>query len=221
MTTYDLSHPIRDGMPVYPGDPSVTSQPHATVPEDGYSVSSLGIDTHTGTHVDAPAHMLADGRTIDDFDPETFQFVARIVDRSSLESRTRIDPAALAGVLDPETTADVDLLVLRTGWDEHWGSDRYFDHPYITAEAAETIVDRDCHVAVDAPNVDPTPTENAGPDEPDGYPAHRTLFAADRLIVENLRGLGQLPTDEPIDVRAYPLRVADGDGAPVRAIAHA
>lgn len=220
MTTYDLSQPIRDDMPVYPGDPPVACRSLATVPADGYRVTELGIDTHSGTHVDAPAHMLADGRTIDEYDPGTFQFDARIVDLTSLQPRTPIDPETLRNATGREAADPVDLLVLHTGWDRHWGSDEYFDHPYLTGAAAATIVDWGCHVAVDAPNVDPTPTENAGTDEPDGYPAHRALFGADHLLLENLRGLHRLPVDEVIDVRAYPLLVADGDGAPVRAVAH-
>lgn len=219
MTTYDLSHPIRDEMPVYPGDPPVDCRALTTVPDDGYRVTALGIDTHSGTHVDAPAHMFADGRTIDEYDPATFQFDARVVDLTPLEPRTRIGHGTLREVVDSEAAVAADLLVLHTAWDRHWGSAEYFDHPFLAADAAEMIGDRECHVAVDAPNVDPSPTENASPDEPDGYPAHHALFGADRLIVENLRGVDRLPTDEPVEIHAYPLPVADGDGAPVRAVA--
>lgn len=219
MTTYDLSQSIRDDMPVYPGDPPVACRPLATVPDDGYRVTGLEMDSHTGTHVDAPAHMIPGGRTIDDFDPETFRFDARVVDLSSLEPRAPVRPDRLLEEVESPQKDSVDLLVLRTGWDRHWDADRYFDHPYLTARAAERIVEWGCHVGVDAPNVDPTPTENASADEPGGYPAHHALFDDGRLIVENLRGLDRLPTGESIEIHAYPLPVADADGAPVRAVA--
>ncbi|MFC3958268.1 cyclase family protein [Halovivax cerinus] len=219
MVTYDLSQQIRDGMPVYPGDPTSTVRPLATVPDDGYRVTGLELDSHTGTHVDAPAHMLETGRSIDEYDPATFRFAALVADLAPLASRASITAEQLRRAVAPCSLDGVDLLVIRTGWDDHWGSDRYFDHPSLTADAAAQIVDWGCHVGVDAPSVDPTPTDRAGADDPDGYPAHQILFEADRLIVENLRGLDRLPTGESFVVHAYPLPIARGDGAPVRAVA--
>jgi len=71
-------------------------------------------------------------------------------------------------------------------------------------------------VGIDAPSPDPAPTERAGPDGPEGLPAHRALLGVDRLIVENLTNLAGL--DRPT-VRGFPLAIAGGDAAPVRAVA--
>ncbi|ATW90032.1 kynurenine formamidase [Halohasta litchfieldiae] len=218
MPSYDLSHPIESDMCVYPDTPPVRVEPTATVESDGYRTTSIVMDSHAGTHVDAPAHMLEDGTTIDQLPVETFQFETRLVDCRPLDPRAAIDGATITAALgDGGIEEAVDLLVIQTGWDDHWGTDQYFDHPYLTAEAAEWLAKRGLHLGIDALNVDPTPTDNATPDEPVGYPVHHALFSSDRLLVENLRGLGRLPSR--FELHAYPVPIRDGDAAPVRAVA--
>ena len=220
MASYDLSHPIESGMPVYPDTPPVRVEPTATVAADGFRATAITLDSHAGTHIDAPAHMLADGATIDELPVETFQFTARLADCRPLDPRAEIDVETLTAALDDDPDEAVDLVVVETGWDDHWGTDRYFDHPYLTATAADWLADRGLDLGIDALNVDPTPTDaadDAATDEPTGYPVHHTLFGSDRLLVENLRGLDRLP--ERFELQAYPLAVQDGDAAPVRAVA--
>lgn len=209
MATYDLSHPLESGMQTYPNDPAVSLVPHAAFDADGYRVTALSMGSHTGTHVDAPSHTEPGGKTLGEFDVETFSFDAQVVD-VRLGARAAIGVSAL-----PEPT-DADLLVLRTGWDEHWGTDRYLDHPYLTQSAAAWCVDNGYHVAIDALNVDPTPSPNAGDAEPAGFDAHHTILGAGHLIYENLTGLDRVPAR--CEVHAYPLAL-DADGAPVRAVA--
>ena len=218
MPSYDLSHPIGDGMPVYPGDPPVGVDQLAAIETDGYRQTALKIDTHAGTHIDAPAHMIADGRRLDEFPVETFRFDARRVDCTGLDPRAEIGIDELTAGIDGDLSEAVDLLVVQTGWDAHWGDGRYFDHPFLRSEAADWLVDRGLHLGVDTPNVDPTPTDNAATGEPAGYPVHRRMLGDGRLLIENLRGLSRLPGR--FELHAYPLSVrGEGDGAPVRAVA--
>lgn len=217
MPSYDLSQPIESDMCVYPDTPPVRVTPTATVEADGFRTTELRMDSHTGTHIDSPAHMLEDGRTINQVPIETFRFEARLVDCRPLEPRAEIGIETVRSQLSAADADTVDLLVLQTGWDTHWMSERYFDHPYLTATAAEWIAKRECHLGIDALNVDPTPTDNATEDEPCDYPVHHALFAADRLLIENLRGLDRLPSQ--FELHAYPLSVHAGDAAPVRAVA--
>lgn len=217
MATYDLSHPLATGMPVYPGTESVAVEPRATREADNYRTTRLDLDSHAGTHVDAPVH-LVDGPSLEEFPPERFAFDATVADCRPLDAREAVGVDALRDSV-PVDPDDVDLVVVATGWDDHWGDDRYFDHPYLTAAAAEWLAERGCDLGVDTINPDPTPTDRATGDEPDGFPVHETLLGADRLLVENLRGLARLP--DRFDLRAYPLRFADADASPVRAIAYA
>lgn len=217
MPTYDLSHRLEDGMPVYPGDPPVEIEPTATVEADGYRTTGLSIDTHAGTHVDAPAHLVPDGRALEEYPLETFRFTTRVVDCRPLEAREPIDARILEATLGTDDEDEPDVLLVRTGWETHWGTDRYVDHPYLTADAAAWLLEHEYHLGIDAPNVDPTPTPAARADEPDGYPVHHALLGDGRLLLENLCGLAAVP--ETFELHAYPLKLGDADGSPVRAVA--
>ncbi len=208
-------------MPTYPGDPAVTLAADATHEADGYATSELRTGSHAGTHVDAPRHTLSDGTTIDEVDPGRFAFDARLVDLRPLEPREAIAPEALSEAVGGET-GPVDLLVFRTGWAGHWGTERYRDHPSLTEAAAEWCRDRAVGVGLDAFGPDPTPAGEgagaaAGSDEPEGTPVHDVLLNSGLPIVENLRGLDGLPAR--FRLYAFPLRLREGDGSPVRAVA--
>jgi kynurenine formamidase len=209
MASYDLSQPIEGGMQTYPGDPAVAVATHAAFDRDGYRVTALSMGSHTGTHVDAPSHTEAGGRSLGAYPPGRFRFDAQLAD-VRLGAR---DPISV-GDLPPAT--DADLLVLHTGWDDHWGTDRCRDHPFLTRAAAEWCVDHAFHVATDALSVDPTPGPNQRSTEPTGFEAHHALLGAGRLIYENLTGLDRLPSR--FAFHGYPLAL-DADGAPVRAVA--
>ncbi|QLK25932.1 cyclase family protein [Natrinema zhouii] len=204
----DLTQPIRTGMQTYPDDPAVTVRRHATHKDHGVRVASLECGSHTGTHVDAPAHTEPDGETLEAFPLERFVFDAVRVDCCDLEAREPIPADRI-----PDT--DADLVACWTGWDDHWGTNRYLEHPYLSPAAAETCVERGFDVAVDALNPDPTPTDNAGEDEPEGFQAHHALLGNDLLVLENLTNLEAV--GDRFELRAYPLAL-EGDGAPVRAV---
>ncbi|WP_181692910.1 cyclase family protein [Natronomonas sp. LN261] len=206
---HDLSHPIETGMQRFPGDPEVSVEPVATVDSDGYRVAEITCGTHTGTHIDAPSHVGLDG-SIDGFDVGRFVLDARTVDCTGLGARAPIGPSAL-----PDDDGG-EILLVRTGWDDHWGTPRYLDHPYLTPEAADRCVEAGWSVGLDTLNPDPTPGGTTAPEEPTGVPTHRRLLGNDRLIVENLTNLEGLGRCRLFVV---PLSIADGDGSPVRAFA--
>ncbi|RQG91829.1 cyclase family protein [Natrarchaeobius chitinivorans] len=212
----DLSHPIEAGMQTYPGDPPVEVSQTATVSEDGVAVREICCGSHTGTHIDAPSHTEPDGRGLEDRPVSEYVFEARLVNVAPCRPRERIGPSDLPADLD-ESADPVDLLVVRTGYDDRWNTDAYLDHPYLAPETAVSLREAGCGVAADTLNPDPTPTANASEDEPDGFPVHRTLLGEGLPILENLRNLEGLP--ERFRLYAFPLPLRNADGAPVRAVA--
>ena len=195
-------------MTVYPDDPSVRVEPHTAYDEDGSRVRAIRLGSHTGTHIDAPSHLLEDGRTLDTYSPERFTFEAIRVDCTALSDR---EPITVEDVPDD----DADLALFWTGWSTHWGTERYLDHPYLAPDAAVVCAERGYAVGIDALSPDPTPTQDSTANDSSGFQAHHTLLGADNLIVENLRNLGKL--SDRFELRAYPLALG-GDGAPVRAV---
>ncbi|GIH51902.1 Kynurenine formamidase [Microbispora rosea] len=211
----DLSVPVVSGMPVYPGDPEVEIAPALTVAVEGVNVLGLHLGSQSGTHVDAPFHIDDTLPTLDDLPLERFLGPAAVLDARGLPPRSPVSPSMLepvAALLRPGT-----VLLVATGWDEHWGTPEYLAHPYLDAEAARLIVAAGVRtVGVDALSVDPTPA-------PADLLAHRVLCGAHAVIAENLRNLGPLlevqAAGRPIEASLLPLRLHAADGSPVRAVA--
>jgi kynurenine formamidase len=209
----DLSHPVDDDTPVYPGDPVARFTPAATVSADGYNVLHVSMGSQTGTHVDAPYHFLDDGARIDQLPLDLFLGPAVVADVRGKPPHGRIEWADLAPVAD--RLGPGRILVLQTGWDEHWGTDVYFDHPYLTGDAAARVVAAGVRtVGLDALSLDETVLDGEGAD---GFAAHLEVLGAGGVIVENLRNLAAVGRDPLVSV--LPLRFAGADGAPVRAVA--
>jgi kynurenine formamidase len=220
VTLYDLSQPVADGSVGYPDDPPVRVKERASVAEDGYRLTELSLSTHAGTHVDAPAHTEGRGARVDQLALSAFRFEAvrlELPEKAPREPIERAELADAAARVAPQAAFEADMVVLETGWDEYAGRDWYRDHPYLTPAAATWCTDNGYHVGVDALSVDPTPSPNARPDEPDGLPAHHELLGSGHLVVENLADVAAPP--ESFTLHAYPLAVEGLEAAPVRAVA--
>jgi kynurenine formamidase len=210
----DLSHRVDEDTQLYPGDPAVRLEPATTIAVDGVNVLNVHIGSHSGTHVDAPYHFIENGERIDTMDVRLFFGLAVVMDVRGKGPRERItveDLRPYEGRLSEGVVA-----VLRTGWDEHYGTARYYDHPFLDRRAAQLIVDAGVRtVAIDALNVDETVLE--GP-HPEGYPAHHLILGAGGVIAENLTNLEAVDFPDPF-LSLLPVRLGGSDGAPVRAVA--
>jgi arylformamidase len=215
----DLSVPVVTGMPVYPGDPEVTVSSALRAPADGVNVLSLHLGSQSGTHVDAPYHVDDAWPRLDELPLDRFAGPAVVADVRGLPARSPVTPARPAPALDALAAAPGALLLLVTGWSAYWGTEEYLDHPWLTREAAEAVVEAGARtVAVDALSVDPAP-QPGGPDADHALPAHRVLCGAGGVIAENLTGLDRLVGADEVEVFLFPLRLPGADGAPVRAVA--
>ncbi|WP_413317133.1 cyclase family protein [Agrococcus sp. 1P02AA] len=213
----DLSHPIFRGMPVYPGDPEVATAPATSIAVDGFAVTALQLGTHSGTHVDAPSHSIEGGAVIDEIDPARLVGRARILRVAASDGET-IGAAALEQQLAAWDNERIALV--HTGWDAHWGTARMLQHPSVSLELADALL----ALGVDVLGVDtlsPDLSDMAAGearDEPPTLAVHERWLGAGGLIIENLRGLGDVP-GETCELIALPLRLQALDGSPVRAVA--
>lgn len=127
---FDLSHPINETMPHWPGDPSTKITPHSTVAADGYTLNSLTIGEHSGTHIGAPVHFRHSGRSIDDIPPD--QLVAPAVN-IYIEQQAAANRDYLLAADDiilweqaHGRIEDNSVVLINSGWSSFWNTDTYW-----------------------------------------------------------------------------------------------
>ncbi|MHA6802910.1 cyclase family protein [Salinifilum ghardaiensis] len=183
----DLSHVIEPGTVTYPGLPGPDISSHLSFEDSRahysagteFTIGRIDMVTNTGTYLDTPAHRFRDGADLHRLLLERCAALPAVV----LDGDGAIGPEALEGV-EVEGCA----VLLRTGWDRHWGTERYGDpdHPHLTGAGARHLVDRGAAlVGIDSVNIDDTRTGDR--------PAHTALLAAGAPVVEHLTGLDALP----------------------------
>lgn len=217
MPVVDLTHPIRPGMPAYPGDAPPIFAPAASLEKDGYRERHITMLSHTGTHLDAPAHMRAEGRVLDAFPLDHFVGPACVLDVSDLSPGALIGPDLLIEI-EP-ALKNAAFLLIRTGRAAEWGKASYFQEiPVLTPPAAKRLAK---HAESNGGRLRGVGFDVCSPD-PVGairFPIHQILLGADLLILENLADLTALPATG-FTFSCPPLPLADADGAPCRAWAN-
>jgi kynurenine formamidase len=212
MRIVDLSVPIGTGTQVFPGDPVPAFAAASTIETEGYNVLHVAFGTHTGTHVDAPYHVRGDGARVDELPVNLFLAPAIVVDLRDRSPRSAIDRSDLAAAGWRSGVA----AVLHTGWSDHRGTPRYFDHPYLTPDAARLLLESGVRtIALDTPN--PDLTDLAGTGRP-RLPVHRLVADVGGILVENLTAVDEIDFADPW-LSVLPLRIVGADGAPCRAVA--
>lgn len=207
MTYIDLTYPMHNGMPVYPGTTPPEFTNAFTIANDGFAEKILSMLSHTGTHMDAPAHIIPNAKTLDQFPVSHFTGTARILDVASFAGKEIPDT-----ILTDEILHQTDYLLLRSGWNTHWGDDAYMDGFPVMSEAFAAMVAASAirGVGLDMISVDPVGSTE--------LPIHHVLLGAGKVIIENLANLDPLPLT-PFRFTALPLALVDADGSSVRAMA--
>jgi len=211
----DLSHVVHDGMVTYPGLPVPVicdfmsreqSRAHYA-PGTEFQIGTIELCGNTGTYIDSPFHRYADGTDLAGLPLESLAELDGIV----------IDLSGQAGrAVDRNQLLPYDVggkaVLLRTGWDRHWGTDAYFrGHPFLTAAAAGHLAAEGAALAgIDSLNIDDT----SGGDRP----AHSALLGAGIPVCEHLTNLAALPV-QGFRFSAVPVKVRGMGTFPVRAYA--
>ncbi len=211
MKIIDLTHTISADMPVYPGTEKPKLKAANTYENDGFKETLLTMFSHTGTHMDPPAHLFAHRTTLDSFPVEHFVGQGLVIDCSDLIEGQQITFKYIEKVRAKADKAD--YILFYTGWDKYWGTDTYFgEYPYITDEVADYLIKSNKKgVGLDVIGIDPISDGNLS--------IHKKLFAEnDIVVIENLTNLEKID-QEPFTFCALPLKFENSDGAPIRAIA--
>ena len=209
MRAVDLTHTFANGMPVFPGLPDPAFEPIATVEDDGYAMTSYRMLNHIGTHVDAPAHQIAGGDTLDEIGLERLVTDAVTIDVSHRDPHGPVTLVELEPHLDRVQSGDIVLFYSNNA--RNYGTDAYWTGwSYPDAGAARALIERGVSaVGFDGPSADPVDSTS--------FDLHRVWLGAGRMILENVNNLDQLPARAQIVVA--PMKVAAANGAPARILA--
>lgn len=198
----DLSHPIEDPMPTYPGDLSTRLSNIKTFKKDGFTNYQLETGMHSGTHLDGPMHLTSQIKFISELPPESFYGEGYLIDARGEQVIKMKDNYR-------SKISDHSIVLFYTGYDQKYGTDEYYTgHPEIHLEFAEFLIAKQIKIiGMDLPSPDYSP-----------YQVHKMLLDHQVLIMENLTNLGALLNAEQFEVMAFPLKIK-ADSSPLRVIA--
>ena len=211
----DLSHTIEDGLITYKGLPAPiicdflsreqSRQHYAEGTE--FQIGKIEMVANTGTYLDTPFHRYPDGRDLSQLNLKSIANLDALVVRVEGQEQRGIDATHFEG-LNVKGRA----VLIHTGWDQHWRTDRYFEgHPFLTSDAAQSLSDGGAVlVGIDSYNIDDTADLTR--------PAHSILLGAGIPIVEHMRRLNQLPETD-FKFFAIPPKIKGMGTFPVRAFA--
>ena len=197
---HDLSRVISNGSLVYPGDPEPRLDPLSTIDNDGVNITRITLGSHTGTHVDAQSHFLANGNRVENEPLEKFAGEALVIDASRKhgEGITRQD-------LENHKVNAGDIILLYTGTG---GTATRF--AYLEVSAAEWVVEH----SVKCVGIDTLSLEKYGRKD---APVHKMLLGKNIGIVENIANLEKFVNRRLFFV-CLPLPLGGADGSPARAV---
>ncbi len=198
----DLTMPIAHGMPFNPDHFPPAISTYATVAAQGWEARRLLLDSHLGTHIDAPAHFIAGAMTIDEIPLDVLAGPTQVIHLPNLAPGASITPELMPPLRESR-------ILLHTGWAAHaLGDNEYFtQYPYLTVATAQVLADAGVRlVGLDTPSVDYDPGET-----------HVALLSRGVVIIENVINVDRL--SDRCWIAALPLPIQGGDGSPARVIA--
>jgi arylformamidase len=201
-------------LPLTPGQRGVAMEQKNTVARDGWNAAMWHLFSHAGTHMDSQIHFGAGPETIDTKPLSLCLGPATVVNLAPLAPRTLLTVAHLGAVATTFTPGE--SLLLRTDWHKHAADPALYRDalPRISEElAAWCVAHRVKILGVEPPSI--ADVNNL----PEVTRIHQILLGGGVTIVEGLAHLDQL-THSRVFFHALPLKLAAGDGCPVRAFAY-
>jgi arylformamidase len=206
MPIFDITVPIRAGMPIYEGDPAVEIAAWSALTKgNSANVSFLHFGAHTGTHVDAPAHFIEGARKIDALPLDVLIGPARVV--RVADNVMEID----ANFISTAGLRGVERVLFHTRNSRFWSEGFRKDFTHLLPEAAEMLVEMGIKlVGTDYLSIEKFHSGH--------HRTHLALLSQSVVIVEGLN-LSDVPAGD-YELICLPLKIADGagDGAPARVV---
>jgi kynurenine formamidase len=194
------------------GEKGIYIEPAQRLEKEGWNATTLSLYSHCGTHIDAPVHFGVGAQTIDTIAVENLIGPAWVADIRPVEPRALIEPEHLGAIAEQFIPGE--SLLICTGWSDYYGQDKYRNGlPRVSAELAQWCVEKKVRMlGVEPPSVaDVNNIEEL-------TTIHQILFKGGVIVVEGLANLASLSKPK-VTFIALPLKIANGDGTPARAVA--
>lgn len=218
MKIIDLTHPIAENMPMYPGTDAPKLHVAYNHAEHGFMETLISLYSHTGTHIDAPAHLCSNGLTLDKYPVEQFVGKALVVDCRNLEKGEKIPMRLLEE--KGSVLREAEFILFLTGQSALWGQPDYFNNfPVMSPEVVDWVTQHKLKgIGIDASSFDPV-TINELEQAAGDLHNHRAILKTNQtVLLENLCRLEEIG-NELFTLCALPLNTRNADGAPARIIA--
>ena len=209
MTIYDVTVPLRNGVPTWPGDPLVDINDFRSLSNgDSANVTALNFGAHSATHVDAPAHFIEGAAKVESLDLKVLIGEAEVV--AVPEDYYAITEEFVLAHCSP----GAERILFKTRNSAFWNQPKLEfrrDFTYLDLEAARALVQRGAKlVGIDYLSIEKFHTEN--------HETHLALLSHGVVIIEGLN-LSDVPAGK-YELICLPLRLQSnkGDGAPARVV---
>ena len=203
---YDISVPLHNNMHVWPSDPKLRLEEREHPARDQshtVRVTSIRCGSHSGTHLDAPSHMIDDGRTLSDIPLEQLVGPARVLDIPGVRSIGRAE-------LEDQPLKGVERVLFRTDNSSHWNDPGFYeDFVFLEPDGALFLIESGIRlVGIDYLSIDRYKSSD--------HATHFILLEQNVVILEGLNLCDIAAGD--YNLTALPMKLRGADGAPVRAI---
>jgi len=203
---YDVTVPITNNMPVWPGDPPVqlTAKSHRSRDKSHtVRLTAIEMSSHTGTHIDAPFHMIDSGKKLHELSLDVLAGKAAVFEIAGARSLGRTE-------LERLDWSGVERVLFKTENSKRWQDGKFYeDFVYLDPGGAEFLVQRGIRlVGIDYLSIDQFKSES--------HPSHFVLLTKDIVVLEGL-DLNAVRQGE-YTLLALPLNLQDADGAPTRVV---
>jgi kynurenine formamidase len=207
---FDLSVTLKTHMPLWPTNPLLSIAPIGIAARDGYNVESYSSVTHTGTHIDAPYHMIENMTTVDELPLSQLVGEGYMI-KPKLDG-TEITLKQLKSKWNEDFSGKI--LLINTGWDKKRGYNREFQYefPGLALDTVDFLIKNKIKViGIDTLGIEPFSHSD--------FKVHKALLSKGMAFIEDLAGLDQLKEGKKYLIAALPLKLFKASGSMARVIA--
>ena len=207
---FDLSVTLKTHMPLWPTNPLLSIAPIGIAARDGYNVESYSSVTHTGTHIDAPYHMIENMTTVDELPLSQLVGEGYMI-KPKLDG-TEITLKQLKSKWNEDFSGKI--LLINTGWDKKRGYNREFQYefPGLALDTVDFLIKNKIKViGIDTLGIEPFSHSD--------FKVHKVLLSKGMAFIEDLAGLDQLKEGKKYLIAALPLKLFKASGSMARVIA--